>query len=97
MRSYRGEYCYEIIKLHQKGREVLVNLSSVSEIYPEVWSDKSILHLNFAINNEQVRIRVDESMDEILYLSERSRSEHTSHGEAKPLTTEAPDYKVSVC
>lgn len=61
----------KFVKLHQAGREVLVNLSSVSEIYPVGGGNNSHLYLNYANDGEQLNFGVDESLDEILDLSKR--------------------------
>lgn len=55
------------IKLHQSGREFLVNLSNVSEVYSAI-ENKSCLQFNFAVGGEQEGFVVDESLDEILEL-----------------------------
>ena len=61
----------KFIKLHQSGREFLVNLNSVSEVYPLIDDNKSRLFFNFAADGGQVRATVDESLDEILELIEQ--------------------------
>lgn len=59
----------KFLKLHFDGKEVLVNMSIVSEIYNLPDQEKSILYFNFvdfeAISEEQASIKVDESLDEI--------------------------------
>lgn len=59
----------KFVKLHIDGQEILVNLSTVSEVYPVARINKSILYFNFATEGGQVTFRVDESIDEILHLS----------------------------
>ena len=54
----------KIIKLHQSGRVILVNLNNATEIYTYV-NNESEVFFNFAVNDEQVSIVVDESLDEI--------------------------------
>lgn len=54
----------KFVKLHQDGKELLVNLSNVSEVY-KTETDKSLLYFNSVIEDEQVSITVDESLDEI--------------------------------
>lgn len=61
----------KFVKLHQHGVELFVNLSLVSEIYPVEGIYKSDLYLN-GNDGEQVSFRVDESVDEILYLSKQA-------------------------
>lgn len=56
----------KFVKLHQNGKQLLVNLSNVSEIY--TMNNKSGLQFNFAVRDEQESISVDESLDEILEL-----------------------------
>ena len=54
----------KFVKLHQNGREMLVNMSAVSEIYaPSV--GKCELFLSLAVGDEQVYFEVDETLDEI--------------------------------
>lgn len=55
----------KFVKLHQNGREILVNLSLVSEVYPQTVKNKSNLYLNLDSEGEQVYLQVDESLDEI--------------------------------
>lgn len=55
----------EFVKLHQNGHEMLVNLNTVSEIYLVQGSEGSTLYFNFEVDGEQVRIKADESLDEI--------------------------------
>ena len=56
----------KFVKLHQNGREILVNLCAVSEIYQNHEGEKSILYFNFTIDSsEQSHFTVDESLDEI--------------------------------
>ena len=55
----------KFVKLHQNGREMLVNMSTVTEIYNVIGDSKSDLYFNFAEGGEQVRLNVDESLDEI--------------------------------
>lgn len=57
----------KFIKLHQHGEALLVNLSNISEVYMALKNESS-LHFNFATDDEQVCITVDESLDEILEL-----------------------------
>ena len=64
-RTLRGEEM-KFIKLCQDGREFLVNLSNVSEVYSSSGDNKSRLYFNFAIGDEQESIAVDESIVEIL-------------------------------
>ena len=54
----------KFVKLHYNGREMLVNMSTVSDIY-RVTSDKSVLYSNFELGGVQAKIEVDESLDEI--------------------------------
>lgn len=57
----------KFVKLYQDGLEVLVNMSTVSEVYRSCDDEnESRLHFNFA-NDEgmQISITVDESLDEI--------------------------------
>ena len=54
----------KFLKLQQDGTDVLVNMSTVTEIYRGD-DGKSILYITSAINEEQVRVVVDESLDEI--------------------------------
>ena len=56
------------VKLHQDGRELLVNLCNVSDVYQESGNNKSRLFFNFAAGGDQVNFPVDESIDEILEL-----------------------------
>lgn len=58
------------VKLHRDRKELLVNLSNVSEVYP-TGNNKSSLYFSFEVNREQERITVDESLDEILELIEK--------------------------
>ena len=53
------------LKLHKDGVEMLINMDSVIEIYK--WGDrgKSVLYFGSVIDDEQVHIIVDESLDEI--------------------------------
>lgn len=60
----------KFIKLHESGREVLVNLDNVSEVYTLV-NKGSELFFNFTAYNEQVSIVVNESLDEILELTKQ--------------------------
>lgn len=84
----------KLVKLHQAGREMLVNLSSVSEVYPVLGKNKSDLHLNFAINGDQVSFRVDESLDEILNLSNCEFSGQRSENNQEPdRSIEAPEMQ----
>lgn len=55
------------VKLHQSGRELLVNMNNISEVYTAV-NNKSSLYFNFAVDGDQVSVPVDESLDEILEL-----------------------------
>lgn len=55
----------KFVKLHQNGREILVNLSLVSEVYTQTVKNKSNLYLSFDSEGEQVYLQVDESLDEI--------------------------------
>lgn len=57
----------KFVKLHNEGREVLVNMSTVTEIYTHKVTgySKSALYLNFEVDGEQVHLNVDESLDEI--------------------------------
>lgn len=59
----------KFLKLHNNGRKVLVNMSTVAEIYDMPDQKKSVLYLNFELKGielrEQARIKVDESVDEI--------------------------------
>lgn len=54
----------KFVKLHQEGREILVNMSTVSDIY-RLTNDKSVLYLNFEVGGDQVQLRVDETLDQI--------------------------------
>lgn len=57
----------KFVKLHQNGHEILVNMSTVSEVYRAHESDKSTLYFNFTFGScDQVFFTVDESLDEIL-------------------------------
>ena len=58
----------KFIKLHQGGREFLVNLSNVSEVYTLIGDNKSRLFFNFSRGGQEAGIKVDESLDEILEL-----------------------------
>lgn len=54
----------KFVKLHYNGREMLVNMSNVSDIYAT--SDgKCELFLNLAVGDEQVYMKVDESLEDI--------------------------------
>lgn len=53
------------VKLHQNGYEILVNMSTVSEIHQYNGSDQSTLYLNFVVDGEQANFKVDETLDEI--------------------------------
>ena len=64
------------IKLHQGGREFLVNLSNVSEVYTLIDDNKSRLFFNFSRGDQSVRITVDESLDET-YKSGQKRAVST--------------------
>lgn len=55
----------KFIKLHQDGRELLVNFSLVAEVYPKAGTPNSNLYL-IAAEGEQVVIEVSETLDEIL-------------------------------
>lgn len=55
----------KFIKLHQDGRELLVNFSLVTEVYPIAGTSSSELYL-IAAEGEQVVIGVSETLDEIL-------------------------------
>ena len=55
----------KFIKLHKNGLALLVNLSTVTEVYTAV-DNKSRLYFNFAADGEQENFTVDESIDEIL-------------------------------
>lgn len=56
----------KFVKLHNEGREMLVNLCTVSEVYQVLGSDKSSLYFNFTgAEGAQVFLTVDESLDEI--------------------------------
>lgn len=54
----------KFVKLHQEGREILVNMATVSDIY-RLTNDKSVLYLNLEVGGDQVQLKVDESLDEI--------------------------------
>ena len=54
----------KFVKLHQEGREILVNMSTVSDIY-QLTNDKSVLYLNLEVGGDQVQLRVDETLDQI--------------------------------
>ena len=54
----------KFIKLHRNGREMLVNMSNVSDIYATSVG-KCELFLNLAVGDDQVRIKVDESLEDI--------------------------------
>lgn len=54
----------KFVKLHQEGREILVNMDTVSDIY-RLTNDKSVLYLNFEVGGDQVQLRVDETLDQI--------------------------------
>ena len=60
----------KFVKLHQEGREILVNMDTVSDIY-RLTNDKSVLYLNFEVGGDQVQLRVDETLDQIYEKSER--------------------------
>ncbi len=53
------------VKLHNNGREMLVNMSNVTDICNAIGDSKSVLCLNFAVGGEQAHFKVDESLDEI--------------------------------
>ena len=56
----------KFIKLHYNGRELLANMSLVTDIHKEMNCDKSILYLNFLDDDGvQAAIAVDETLDEI--------------------------------
>lgn len=54
----------KFVKLYQEGREILVNMDTVSDIY-RLTNDKSVLYLNFEVGGDQVQLRVDETLDQI--------------------------------
>ena len=54
----------KFVKLHQDGRELLVNFSLVTEVYPIAGTPSSKLYL-IAAEGEQVVIEVDETLDQI--------------------------------
>ena len=54
----------KFVKLHQSGREILVNMSTVTDIY--MIDNKCQLFLNLAVDGDQAHLKVDESLDEIL-------------------------------
>lgn len=54
----------KFVKLHDDGREMLVNMNAVTEVY-KVDDDKCVLYLNLAENGEQIHFTVDETLDEI--------------------------------
>lgn len=54
----------KFVKLHQEGREILVNMDTVSDIY-RLTNDKSVLYLNFEVGGDQVQLKVDETLDQI--------------------------------
>lgn len=56
----------KFVKLHQGSEEVLVNMSTVTEIYKMHGKRQSTLYFNFSVSEgERVHINVDESPDEI--------------------------------
>lgn len=55
----------KFIKLHQGGREILVNMSTVTDIYSQSGDRKSIMYFNFEVGGDQVNFNVDETLDEI--------------------------------
>lgn len=55
----------KFVKLHRDGRELLVNFSLVTEVYPIAGTPSSKLYL-IAAEGEQVVIEVSETLDEIL-------------------------------
>ena len=60
---YEGSDDMKFVKLHQEGREILVNMSTVSDIY-RLTNDKSVLYLNFEVGGDQVQLRVDETLEQ---------------------------------
>lgn len=54
----------KFVKLHQEGREILVNMATVSDIY-RLTNDKSVLYLNLEVGGDQVQLKVDETLDQI--------------------------------
>lgn len=57
----------KFVKLHQNGRELLVNMNNIAEVHTTRDYD-SLLYFNFVTGDDQVSITVDESIDEILEL-----------------------------
>lgn len=55
----------KFVKLHRNDQEILVNMSNISDIY-ETSDGKCDMFLNLAVGDEQVHLKVDESLDEIL-------------------------------
>lgn len=54
----------KFVKLHQEGREILVNMDTVSDIY-RLTDDMSVLYLNFEVSGQQVQLKVDETLNQI--------------------------------
>lgn len=54
----------KFIKLHKEGREMLVNMDTVSDTY-RLTDDKSVLYLNFEVGGVQVQLKVDETLNQI--------------------------------
>lgn len=53
----------KFVKLHQEGREILVNMNNITDIY--MLDNKCQLFLNLAVGDEQVQLKVDETLEEI--------------------------------
>lgn len=85
----------KFVKLHQNGREILVNLYTVTEVYRKRKNDRSILYFNFvADSGDQAHVTVDESLDEI-YAKANERNMKEINVETKPLTV-GGDVSVNV-
>lgn len=54
----------KFVKLHQEGREILVNMNNITDIY-RLTNDKSVLYLNLEVGGDQVQLKVDETLDQI--------------------------------
>ena len=63
----------KFVKLHQSGREILVNMSTVTDIY--MIDNKCQLFLNLAVDGDQAHLKVDESLDEIYEKVKESENE----------------------
>lgn len=60
------------LKLHNKGREVLVNMINVTDIHKVNGDSNSVVYLNCEVGGVQAHFNVDESLDEILELFNRA-------------------------